>query len=164
MMSPMKLRTELSYDAPPADVFAMLSDPAFREKVCEAQHAVSYAVRTDLAGAGLTLVVETEQNTSGLPSIAKKFVGDTTRAVITETWPDGSGGSVEITAPGKPTSASGTVRLTEAGSGTTQTVELDVRVKVPLVGGKLEQLMVDSIRAGYDVEQGVGRAWLEGGR
>ena len=27
----MKLRHEISYDAPLADVFAMLSDPAFRE-------------------------------------------------------------------------------------------------------------------------------------
>ncbi len=27
----MKLRHEISYDAPPADVVAMLSDPAFRQ-------------------------------------------------------------------------------------------------------------------------------------
>jgi uncharacterized protein YndB with AHSA1/START domain len=164
MMSAMKFRTELSYDAPPADVFAMLSDPEFRERVCEAQHAVSYAVRVEPAGAGMNITVETEQNTAGLPSIAKKIVGDTTRAILSETWKDGSGGTVSITAPGKPTSAGGTVRLVEAGEGTTEVVELDVKVKVPLIGGKLEQLMVDTIRAGYDVEHQVGRDWLAGNR
>ena len=163
-MSHMLMRTELSYDAPPADVFAMLSDPAFRERVCEAQHAVSYDVSVDVAGAGLTVRVETEQNTSGLPSIAKKFVGETTTAILTETWKDGSGGTVDISAPGKPTKITGTVTLREAGGGTLQTVELDAKVKVPLIGGKLEQLLVDSLRAGYDKEQEVGTAWLEGER
>jgi len=164
MMSPMKFRTELSYDAPPADVFAMLSDPAFRERVCEAQHAVSHDVTVEAAGAGVTVTVETEQNTAGLPSIAKKFVGDTTQAVLTEKWKDGSGGTLSITAPGKPTSAGGTVRLVGAGAGTTEVVELDVKVKVPLIGGKLEKLMVDSIQEGYDIEQQVGRDWLAGDR
>jgi uncharacterized protein YndB with AHSA1/START domain len=164
MMAPMLLRTELSYDAPPADVFAMLSDPAFREKVCEAQHAVSYDVHVDVAGAGLTVRVETEQNTSGLPSIAKKFVGETTTAVLTETWKDGSGGTVDISAPGKPTKITGTVTLREVGAGTLQTVELDAKVKVPLIGGKLEQLLVDSLEAGYAKEQEVGTAWLAGER
>jgi uncharacterized protein YndB with AHSA1/START domain len=164
MMSAMKLHTELSYDAPPADVFAMLSDPAFREKVAEAQHAVSYAVTTDVAGAGLTVRVETEQNTSGLPSIAKKFVGETTTAILTETWKDGSGGDVDISAPGKPTRITGTVTLREAGSGTVQSVDLDAKVKVPLIGGKLEQLLVDSLEQGYAKEHEVGTSWLAGQR
>lgn len=163
-MSAMRFRTELSYDAPPADVVAMLSDPAFREKVCAAQHVVSCDVAIEQQGAGFTVVLETEQDTAGLPSIAKKFAGATTTAVITERWKDGSGGTVEIKAPGKPTDVHGTVRLAEAGAGTTQTVELDVKVKVPLIGGKLEQLLVDSIQAGYDVEQRVGAAWLAGER
>ena len=54
------------------------------------------------------------------------------------------------------------MRLVEAGAGTTEVVELDVKVKVPLIGGKLEQLMADTIQDGYDVEQTVGREWLAG--
>lgn len=163
-MSAMKLRTELSYDAPPADVFAMLADPDFRRRVCEAQHAVSYDVRTDVAGAGVTVTVETERSTSGLPSIATRFVGETTTAIVTETWQDGSGGTVEITSPGKPATIGGTVTLREAGTGTVQTLDLDVRVKVPLIGGKLERLLVDTLEAGYAKEQQVGNAWLAGER
>ncbi len=44
MMSPMKFRRELSYDADPAAVFAMLSDPAFREKVAATQQVISVDV------------------------------------------------------------------------------------------------------------------------
>lgn len=164
MMSAMKFRRELSYDADPAAVFAMLSDPAFREKVAEAQQVISADVRLTTSGAGFSMVSQQEQNTSGLPAIAKKFAGDSTTAVVTEEWPDATGGTVSITAPGKPTKADGTVRLRAAGTGTTQVVELDVKVKVPLIGGKLEQLMVDTIGQGYDVEHGVGVAWLEGER
>ena len=33
----MKLRHEITYDAAPADVYAMLADPAFREAACAAR-------------------------------------------------------------------------------------------------------------------------------
>ncbi len=164
MMCAMKFRQTLSYDHPPGAVFAMLADPAFREQVCVAQDVVSHDVRLTATAAGFELVMEQVQNTAGLPAIAKKITGDTTRAVVTESWSDPSGGTMTIEAPGKPTKASGTIALTAAGSGTEELVELDVKVKVPLIGGKLEQLMVDTIRAGYEIEQNVGTAWLAGDR
>ena len=163
-MSPMKFRKELSYDAAPDAVFAMLADPAFREQVATAQEVVSAEVRLTSSGEGFSFVSEQVQNTSGLPAIAKKIAGDTTKAVVTEEWPTTSGGTLSITAPGKPTKADGTVALRADGSGTTQVVELDVKVKVPLIGGKLEQVMADTIATGYDVEHGVGVAWLGGRR
>ena len=164
MMTSMKFRHELSYDAPPADVFAMLSDPAFREKVAAAQDVVSSDITLTPNGEGFDLVTKQVQNTSGLPAIAKKIAGDTTQAVISEQWADARGGSLEITAPGKPTSATGTITLMETGTGTSEVVELDVKVKVPLIGGKLESVMADQIKAGIETEQTVGTAWLAGER
>ena len=160
----MMLRHELSYDAPPDEVFAMLSDPAFREKVCAAQEVVSADVALTVTGEGFDLVSDQVQNTAGLPSIAKKITGDTTQALIKESWAGPSSGTLEITAPGKPTSAAGTITLTAAGSGTTEVVDLDVKVKVPLIGGKLEKLMAENIVDGYRVEHTVGAAWLKGER
>lgn len=166
MMCAVKFRHELSYDAPPDEVFAMLADPAFRAKVCEAQGVVSHDITLTPAEdkAGFTLVNDQVQDTAGLPSIAKKIVGDTTRAVIEEDWTSRTGGTVSITAPGKPTTATGTVRLEAHGGGTTEVVELDVKVKVPVIGGKLEKLMAENIEAGLEVEQGIGTAWLGGQR
>lgn len=164
MMAPMKFRHALSYDAPPDEVFAMLSDPAFREKVCAAQGVVSSEVRLTPTGGGFDLVIDQVQNTAGLPAIAKKIAGDTTEVTLKESWRDASRGDLQIIAPGKPTSAAGTITLAPAGSGTTETVELDVKVKVPLIGGKLESLMADNIKNGMDVEHTVGAAWLAGDR
>lgn len=160
--APMKFRHELTYDAPPEEVFAMLADPAFREKVCAAQGVVSAEVRLTPTASGFDLDVEQVQNTAGLPSIAKKIAGDTTEVVVRERWADRTGGTVEIVAPGKPTTTSGTVALAATGGGTTETVELEIKVKVPLIGGKLEGLMADNIKAGLDVEHTVGAAWLAG--
>jgi uncharacterized protein YndB with AHSA1/START domain len=158
----MKFRKELSYEADPDDVFAMLSDPAFREKVAHAQEVVSVDVRLTPSSGGFSLVNDQVQNTKDLPSIAKTIAGDSTRAVVTEEWSSPTRGSIAITAPGKPSKAEGTITLEPGTTGTTEVVELEVKVKVPLIGGKLEQLMADTIGSGYDVEHRVGQAWLAG--
>lgn len=164
MMSPMRFRKELAYEADPDEVFAMLSDPQFREKVARAQEVVSVDVRLTPSSGGFSMVSDQVQNTTDLPAIAKKFAGDTTQAVITEEWSVPTTGSVVITAPGKPTKAEGTITLAPGLTGTTEVVELEIKVKVPLIGGKLEQLMADNIESGYDIEHRVGQAWLAGER
>ena len=121
-MCAMEFRTELPYDASPDEVFAMLSDPAFREQVAEAQEVVSVEVRLTPADDGFSLVNDQVQNTKDLPAIAKKITGDATRAVITEEWSSPDGGSITITAPGKPTSAAGTVTIAAGPAGTTEVV------------------------------------------
>ena len=40
-------------------------------------------------------------------------------------------------------------------------MELEIKVKVPLIGGKLEKLMAEKVASGMDVEQTVGAAWLK---
>ncbi len=160
----MNFRHELSYDAPPDEVFAMLADPAFREAVTTAQDVVSAEVSLTREGDGFSLAVDQVQRTEGLPSFAKKFAGETTRAVQRELWLDASSGSLEIEAPGKPTSMTGTITLEPEGAGTREVVELEIKVKVPLLGGKLEGLLADQVRTGMDVERGVGVDWLNGER
>lgn len=159
----MQFRHELAYDAPPDRVYAMLADPDFRRASCEAMGVLSADVQLEPAadGAGFTLVVDQLQDTQGLPSFARKFAGDSTRAVQRETWADAGGGTLEIDSPGKPASIAGTIRLEPTGSGTTEVVELDLKVKVPLIGGKLEKLLADTVRTGMDAEHEVGVRWLE---
>lgn len=145
----------------------MLTDARWREKVGEAQGVVSSDVTITPEGPGDTgcrIVIDQVQNTAGLPAIAKKIAGETTRAVVTEVWSSPTEGTIEIVAPGKPTRAVGTVSLVADGDTTRHVTDLEVTVKVPLVGGKLEQLMADNIGKGLDVERAVGVAWLEGDR
>lgn len=157
----MKLRHENVYDAPAADVFAMLVDPAYRKKVAEATDAIS----CDAAFGGGKLVVREEQAVKGVPGFAKKFVGDSTTAIHTEIWDAaGTSGTFEIETPGKPTHISGTISLTESSGRTVHVYDLDVKASVPLVGGKLEKLVADLTADGFDKEHAVGVAWLAGDR
>jgi carbon monoxide dehydrogenase subunit G len=157
----MRFRHELSYAAPPDAVFEMLADPDFRRAVCEAQEVISVEVSLDRDGDGFNLVVDQQQNTKDLPGFARTFAGDSTQAIQREVWLGPTGGNLSIEAPGKPTTVSGTIRLEADGAGTREVVELEIKVKVPLVGGKLEKLLVEKITDGMDAEHAVGTAWLK---
>jgi hypothetical protein len=160
----MKFRHELTYDAPPADVFEMLADPAFREAACAAQDVISAAVHLEREGNGFSLTIDQAQRTDDLPTFARTFAGDSTRAIQREEWEDSTGGTLRIDAPGKPSEVKGTITLRPEGTGAREIVELDLRIKVPLVGGRLEKLLADRIAAGMDAEHEVGVAWLAGVR
>lgn len=164
MMAAMRFTHSVRYDAPLADVFAMLSDPAFRQKACAHMGVISADVSITAQGEGFSLVIDQVQPTEGVPSFAKKFAGDTTRAVQKEQWPDSSGGSFEVETPGKPASVKGQITLTESGGVTTETMQAEAKIKVPLIGGKMESLMAELIAKGMDKEHEVGVAWLKGER
>jgi hypothetical protein len=159
----MRLRHELAYDAPPADVVAMLTDPLFWDKVGDATGALSSKATVDADGAATRVVIDQEQEVVGVPSFAKKFVGDSTRAITTQVW-TGSRASYQVATPGKPTSMTGTATVAENGTGSTLTYDLEVKASVPLIGGKLEKLVVELTTEGFEKEQAVGAAWLAGER
>ena len=160
MMPTMKLHHEIVYDATAAEVFAMLADPAFRERSAAAMGVISADVTITSQGEGMLVRIDQVQPTEGVPSFAKKFAGETTRAVQLEDWADTRRARITIETPGKPTSISGTLTLSEADGRTTETMDAEVKVKVPLVGGKLESLMADLVAKGMDKEHGAGVAWL----
>lgn len=157
----MKFRHEVRYDAPPAQVFEMLADPAFREAACAAQDVISAQVRLERTGDGFSLTIDQEQRTDDLPAFARAFAGESTRAIQCEEWADATGGTLRIDAPGKPSEVKGTITLEPDGSGTREIVELDLKIKVPLIGGKLEKLLAEKIAAGIEAEQSVGAAYLK---
>ncbi len=154
---------ELAYDAPLAAVAAMLADPAFREEVCERQKVLRHDVRIDSpAGpAGPVEVrIEQVQDADGIPSFARKLIGDEIVIVQEERWTAPEHGDVTVTIPGKPGDMRGTATLAEAGGVTTETVDLTVKVSIPLVGGKVEGLVADMLRKALRVEHQVGRDYL----
>jgi Protein of unknown function (DUF2505) len=161
----MRFAHELRYDAAPSDVHRMLADPAFRDQVCAAMQATRHEVSVDPAAGdptGLVVVVDQTQPARGIPSFARRFVGEEIRIVQRETWTGTSGASLAIEIPGKPGRLDGTVSLAGDGAGTLESVTGDVRVKVPLIGGKLESLVADLLRAALQTEERVGRRWLTG--
>jgi hypothetical protein len=160
----MKFSHQMTYDAPPADVQAMLADPAFREKVCAAMNAVRHDVDISGSGAGMKVVVDQTQPADGIPSFAKKIVGEQIQIVQRETWKDASNAELVVEIPGKPGDFQGGIDLAGDDDGTVETVAGDIKVKIPMLGGKLEGLIGDLLKSALKSEQRVGRAWLAGDR
>lgn len=160
----MRFHHELTYDAPPADVHAMLADPEFREEVCDAQHGQDYTVSVDRTGEAMSVVVEQKRPSDDLPGYARKLVGDLIHVRQSEDWSDHDGAALDVAISGKPGRLTGTISLEGDDSGTVETVDGDLKVSIPVFGGKLEKLISDLLDAALDAEEEVGRAWLARGR
>ncbi len=158
-----RITHDLTYDAPMADVAAMLADPAFRQEVCEHQRVLRHEVDITGAGEGMRVRVEQVQAAAGLPSFATRIVGDEIRIVQSEVWTAADHGDLVVEIPGKPGEMTGTATLRESGGVTTETVDLTVRVAIPLVGGKLEGLIADLLLKALKAENTVGRTYLARG-
>jgi hypothetical protein len=157
-----KVTHELTYAATLTDVGEMLMEPAFREQVCDAQGATRKSVSVGPDGGGMKVVIDMVQPADGIPGFARKFVGDEINLVQTERWSDIETGLVDVVIPGKPGQMTGTISLREEGGTTTETVEMEVKVSIPLVGGKIESLIADLLRKALRAENAVGRQYLAG--
>ena len=155
-----RLTHRMTYAAPLSDVVEMLADPRFREAVCEYQRVLSADVEIDRSGDAMTVLVEQVQPASGIPSFAKKFVGDDIRIVQREDWSAPDTAELHVTIPGKPGHMDGTITLVETDGTTIETVDVEIRVNLPLVGGKIEGLVSDLLRKALVAEERVGAGYL----
>jgi hypothetical protein len=167
MMERMDVREEIVYDASPDDVFEMLCDQAFREKVCRGIGSVRYDVSITRDG-DTALVRQDRVMKADLPDVAKKIVGDTIEMVQTEDWgkrrPDGSRtATFHVEIPGKPGAITGKVSLSPAGDGSREVVSGQVKVSIPFVGKRLETEVAKGLQAALEVEGRIGAKWLASG-
>ena len=158
----MELSHTHRYAASAAEVQRMLTDPAFRERVCERQHALSHEVVVTGTGATAEVVVRQTQAMTGAPAVATKLTGDTVMLEQREAWRSTAAADLSISLPGKPVEVrGGRITLTDRpDGGCDQVVSGDLRVRVPLVGGKLESMLSDVLRAGMRRLGETGDAWL----
>ncbi len=156
-----KVSEELRYDGATLDeVHEMLATPAFREEVCESQGVLRHSVEINRDGKGMTVEIDQIQAAHGLPGFARKVVGDEINIVQSEDWTTPAKGNIHVAIPGKPGEMSGTALLTEDPDGTTETVNLTVKVNIPLVGGKIEGLIADLLSKALRAEHKTGVKWI----
>ncbi|KQY56462.1 MULTISPECIES: DUF2505 domain-containing protein [unclassified Nocardioides] len=156
----MKIQHSVRYDAPVGEVYAMLTDPAFRERASQAQEVISLDVTVE----GESVNIDMVQPNTDIPSFARKFAGETSHAIQAEQWSQGTTAEFSVTIPGKPGSITGTRRLVADGDATLDTFDGEATARIPLIGGKIEKLIADKLKDGWNTEHGVGVAWLEGNR
>jgi Protein of unknown function (DUF2505) len=155
----MRVTHEVRYDASPDDVYAMLTDPVFREKAAKTQGATKVEVTVD----GGSVRIDMVSPNTDIPAFARKVVGVSVHAIQEEEW-DGRSADFAITTPMMPAAIRGRRELVADGDGCLDTFEGESKVRIPVIGGKLEKLFAEKLAAGWDAEHGVGVSWLEGDR
>lgn len=154
----MDIDSRAEFAAAPDKVFAMLTDKAFQEQVCERSHSRSHEVTIDGNN------VKTSRQLPA-PDAARPFTGETLNVVEDVTWAEpGADGSrtavVTLKVPGQPVSFNGKYQLAAGGAGSTLTFNGQLKVNVPLLGKKLEEAAAPALLAGFTTQEKVGADWL----
>jgi hypothetical protein len=160
---------EQDFAAGCAEVFAMLSDPAYLARLCEQTGGHDVHVSSDPTDDGGAALVLARTLPAKVPSFAKPFLGETIQVEEKHTWgpaaDDGSrDGSFSASFGGAPASVAGLLRLEPDGGGSRRVVRGEAKASVPLVGGKVEELVRDQLMRLVNKEQQVGSDWLAGER
>ncbi len=165
----MRLSERVQYPAAPDAVYAMLTDEAFREDVCQATGALSWSVEVDAAGpdrgAGASVTVR-RVLPSDVPDMVKRLVGETIEVVQTEQWEPGDDvgparrAEVLVEIVGQPAKMIGMATIEPNGDSTVFAIDGEVTVSIPLFGGKLEKEVARAIGSAVAVEHRQGLAYL----
>ena len=163
----MKISATIDYAASPHEVFAMLADQDFQTRKCVATGARSHTVAISAQGGRTVIVSSRDLPTDDFPDFVKSMVGATLAITETQDWgpagPDGSRqGVLTVDIAGAPIDLAGTLSLVPGGKGSVESVEGDLKARIPLLGGKIEKAAAPAIESAIRVESETGQAWLAG--
>jgi hypothetical protein len=149
-----RMHLEHHYDADVETVYALITDASFVERKYAALGGRDIAVDRAEDDGGCEVVTK-RTVTVDLPGFAKKVMTPTNTAVQTETWEaaDDLGNrkcSYHVEVQGFPSKVTGTLVLSPDGDGTKQVIDADVKVSIPLLGGRLEKFAIETGTADID--------------
>ena len=161
----MKISATFDYAAPPHEVFAMLADEDFQTRKCAATGALSHSVSISTQGDRTVIVSSRDLPTEDFPDFVKSIVGATLAVVETQDWgPAGQDGArqgtLTVEIAGAPIDLAGTLSLAPAGGGSVESVDGDLKARIPLIGAKIEKAAAPAIESAIRVERETGQAWL----
>lgn len=153
---------KLEFPAPPATVWAMLTDPAYLDFKRARVGAFDAAIATVGTSTELTF---TRPVSAELPAPAAAIVGSAAHIVEIQDWsaalPDGSRtAELSISVGQAPAKISGTASLQPAAAGSCIAIDLTISVSIPLFGGTAEQMIKAELEKHIQAEQELGRDWL----
>jgi hypothetical protein len=161
----MKISAILDYAATPHQVFAMLTDEDFQVRKCEATGAASYAVSITTDGDRTVIVSSRDLPTDDFPDFVKSLVGATLAVTETQDWgpaaKDGTRqGALTVDIAGAPIDLAGSLSLEPGGQGSVESVQGDLKARIPLLGGRIEKAAAPAIESAIRVEREIAEAWL----
>ncbi|SEP82307.1 Protein of unknown function [Lentzea xinjiangensis] len=94
-----------------------------------------------------------------LPSVARSLLGGDLVVQRVENWAAGAG-TVEVTINGVPGRLEGAFTVTDDGTGSRTALTGEVKVSIPLLGGKLEKVIAEQVAVMLDKESEFTSEWL----
>jgi hypothetical protein len=163
-MSAMDLQKDISLPADPTAVLRLWLDPAFHQRRCEAAHAVRYEVSVEPEGATTapaTVTTSRDLPTDRLPDLVRSFVGQTLTLVERIEWTDAASAAVSVRVEGAPITLNGAYALGPGPDGGSRlAVRAAVKATVPLVGGKIEKMVMPVMQSALDADERLAREAL----
>lgn len=149
-----------TYAHPVGEVFAVLTDfEAVRAKYEALGHSDVEQVRRDEGEDGSVTLVTRRVVPLEVPGFAKKVLSPKQNVTQTDEWSPadaegGRTGSFRVEAKGTPVQMQGALRLAPDGAdGCTNTTTITIECKLPLVGGKIADLVAKDAHRAVDHEQ-----------
>lgn len=165
----MRLTAETVYDADPDTVFEMFLNEDFQHQRVLDSGAEESEVEIRLKGDGTDGAVITMHRhlpADILPSQLRGRFGDRLTLIQVEDWgPAGSDGSRRASLLAEVSSApvrvTGSLRLMpDSAGGSRQSLDAEIKAKIPLVGGWIENGAGPVIRSTFEAEGRIGQEWL----
>lgn len=148
----MTIEYELESEAD--EVFALLTDPEFLSERLIALGEDPPEVKVKKKRKGVEISLRRVKHLD-LPAVAAKIIGGDQKFAMTETWQPGEDGWVGeflIDVIGVPASIAAEMELFPSDGGCIYRIIHKPRVEVPLVGKKLEQILMKETEQGCDEE------------
>jgi hypothetical protein len=153
------------FDAPAETCWEMFHDPTSHVAKFEGMghHGVA-VVAQDASPEHLHIEITREVDVEGIPGFAKKWIKPRNTVVSVDDWHDHGdgtyGGRFSLDTSGVPVDISGTTLLEPDGDCTSYTVTVEIKVNVPLVGGKLASFSRSIVDRQLEAEFALGDTWL----
>ncbi|MBR4985732.1 MAG: DUF2505 domain-containing protein [Proteobacteria bacterium] len=131
----------------PKKLYELLSDNSFDDALMKALNMGKVLLSEDKKADGPVLKIRLT-NAEEIPAIAKKFTGDHLSYVETRTWSQSKLNNTWVIAPdvkGASVEAKGVTEFVADGSGCIRRTKGSITVNLPLVGKKIEEMVLKSI-------------------
>lgn len=143
----MKLNYSLQFEQDMQAVLALFCNPDFYQKHQTLVGGKDFQVLESREDGDEYYVRFSYQVASDVPAFAKKVLGETSSVVHEETWNKSTGkGQISIDVATLPGTLECDAQLENVDGGCQKHFNWEIKVKIPLIGGKIEKVVADDIQ------------------
>lgn len=161
----MKYHDTINYPLPADSLFKFFTDPNFFVRKYEAQGATNVRIiHAEVSESRSTITISRDVPVEvPIPSFARALVPSHITLVQTDEWDTATRkGRLAIEFKGMPVHLKCDITLKDCAGGAIEELAFDIRVSVPLLGGKLEQLIAQDLRLKFQRDMEISLNIMQG--